>query len=111
MTTEIITNRKPRDVLSWLDLTDAEREAFSYIDPAKVENGETWPEFFRYKGHTYDLHDLESTCQNGIPAAFRVWHGYVSDSFWTGILVRYTDDTYTRVEVAKYITRSEHENA
>jgi len=47
-------------------------------------------EYVRYKNHNYDLGDFVAA----IPEAFGTdgWDGYLSDSFYSGILIKFTDD-------------------
>lgn len=79
---KIKTNNHPRDILSWYDLTPAERKEFDYL-----EEGEG--SFFRYKGWVYDLGEFMRVDHTAIPDK---WHGYASDSYFSGVLVRYTSD-------------------
>lgn len=89
----VISNRAPRDVLSWHDLTAAERAEFDYLD---TEQRQEEAQFVRYCGVTYDLGEfmsLHSTAAGNLN--FKGWHGYHADSFSSGILVRYTRDAET----------------
>ena len=82
---EIITNNVPRDLLCWHDLTPEEREDFDYIK----ESEEFDYRFFRYKGEVYDSHEFERA-----PDSFKGWDGYQSDTYFSGVLVKYTKDYY-----------------
>ena len=86
---KIITNNQPRDILSWYDLTEKEQKEFDYL----LEGDGS---FFRYKGCTYDLEEFMYIGANIAPHPQREnwekWHGYASDSYFSGILVRYTSD-------------------
>lgn len=88
----VVTNHGPRDVLEAYDLTLAEREEFSYIDWHKVATGEESATFFRYRGNVYDLGEFQTT--RGLPEfnPLTSWDGYLSDSFFSGIVVRYVND-------------------
>jgi hypothetical protein len=88
----IVTNHVPRDVVEAWELTDEERADFDYIDFGAIERGEDSASFFRYKGHTYDLSEFQTTY--GLPNPLREWHGVLNDSFFSGIVVRYTMDAY-----------------
>lgn len=85
----IITNNVPRPTLSGHDLNKKELEEFDYIDD--IEN--CIARFVRYKGITYDLHEFDSNCRL-LPDEhpFRKWDGFRSDSFYTGVLVKFCDD-------------------
>jgi len=86
---DICTNWVPRDVINAWELTPAEREDFDYLDWDRIEAGEDSAEFFRYRG---DLYYLES---EGTPAFAPGWHGYLSDSFFSGVIYRFPVDEYS----------------
>jgi len=83
---DIRTNWVPRDVIRGWELTPAEREQFDYLNWDAIEEGNDSAEFFRYQG---DLYYLES---EGTPAFAPGWHGYLSDSFSSGVLFRFPVD-------------------
>lgn len=83
---KIITNNVPRDIVNAWELTESERTEFDFIDWSEVESGNASPEFFRYKG---ELYYLES---EGRPAFAPGWHGYLSESFFSGIVYRFPLD-------------------
>jgi hypothetical protein len=97
----IITNNVPRDVLDGYDLTLGERAEFDYLDWSAIEQGEDSASFFRYKGEVYDLGEFGHTF--GMPefSPIRAWDGYISDSFFSGIVVRFCDD-FERVVVGRF---------
>ena len=84
---KIKTNNHPRDILSWYDLTPAERKEFDYL-----EEGEG--SFFRYKNQVYDLGEFMRIDANIAPhpqrEGWEKWQGYTSNSYFSGVLVRYT---------------------
>jgi hypothetical protein len=90
MTLEIITNANARDLLFWYDLTDKEQ--------AELDNEETDELFFRYRGNVYRLNDF--TRVEGNPD-LRGWDGYMTDTYFSGVLVKYVDH-YERVIVGRY---------
>lgn len=97
---KIITNNHERDVLSWWDLTDKERKAFDYL----IEREEDGV-FFRYMGEVYDLGEFMRV-PNNEPARqelneLREWDGYLSDSFFSGIVVKYRG-RFESVVVGRY---------
>ena len=93
----IITNNVPRDIVYGHELTPKEREDFDYYTPKELNEAT----FFRYKGEVYDLGEFmrwnnpASPTRNG-------WDGYRGDSFFSGLVVRYTDD-FERVVVGLYL--------
>lgn len=84
---EIITNNVPRDLICWHDLTPEEREDFDYIEDKYDER--LSPRLFRYKGEVYDLHEFELASDS-----LKGWDGYQADTYFSGVLVKYTKDYY-----------------
>lgn len=99
-TVKITTNHVPRPIVEAYELNAAERKEFDYLDWDAIDSGNDSAEFFRYKGTLYDLgefsriippnskrcHPTESDAPE-----FVGWDGYASDSFFSGILIRYAD--------------------
>lgn len=96
----IRTNNVPRDILHGLDLTESERKEVDYY----TENELDMACFFRYRGQIYDLSDFE-TCFLDNPE-MEQWHGFLCDSFSSGLVVRYTPD-YEQIIVGSYYIKSE----
>ena len=88
---KIKTNNQPREILTWHQLTPKEQKEFDYL-----EDGEG--SFFRYKGWLYDLGEFMRVDHTVIPGK---WHGYASNGYFAGVLVRYTSDC-ERVIVGQY---------
>jgi len=84
----IKTNNVPRELLMWHELTDKEREGLDYI---KVPD-ERGTDFFRYKGQIYDVHEFMTTSTLPDEHPWRKWQGYQTDSFFSGIVIRYPFD-------------------
>ena len=86
------TNNVPRDVLDAHDLTIVERNEFDYLDWSAIEQGTDSASFFRYKGEVYDLGEFCAT--SGLPKfnPLTRWDGYYSDSFFSGIVIRFCND-------------------
>lgn len=87
---KIVTNNQPRNILTWYDLTPDEQKEFEYFNPSDIG------QFFRYKNCVYDLWEFMRIDANIAPHPQRdgweKWHGYASDSYFSGVLVRYTSD-------------------
>jgi hypothetical protein len=103
---KITTNNVPRDVIDAYLLTEAERADFDYLPWDKIETGEDSASFVRYKGDLIDLGDVPSLHSHGAPSdAFPGWDGYISETFFSGILIRYPrDDSFETVIVGRYCT-------
>ena len=91
----IKTNNQYRDILSAYELSEAELSEFDYL-----EEGEG--SFFRYKGEVYDLGEFmvwgnpTSPCHEG-------WDGYKSDSFFSGLVVKYSAD-FEQVKIGLFLS-------
>ena len=87
---KIKTNNQPRENLTWHQLTPKEQKEFDYFDPSNIGS------FFRYKGAVYDMGEFMRIGANIAPHPQRDgwenWHGYASDSYFSGVLIRYTSD-------------------
>ena len=81
----VITNNQRRPVLYWHDLTAKERKEFDWLD---TEAKQDEAEFFRYKGSVYAISEFTSLRVTGTPE-FKRWDGYFSDTYFSGILLRY----------------------
>lgn len=86
----IITNRIPRPLLCLSDLPEKAQKDFEYIeDPHQ-------PRLVRYKGEWYDVWDSQRCPGAEAPEAtrhaFAGWDGYISDSYFSGVLFRFADE-------------------
>lgn len=104
----IITNSVPREVIDAYELTTVERAEFDYLDWSAIDAGEDSASFVRYAGELHDLGEFSSfygiTRDAGLPTEFAGWHGYRSDTFFSGMLVRYTDEQCESVVVARFFS-------
>ena len=89
----ILTNNHRRPVVDAWDLTPAERADFDYVDWDAIERGEDSRSFVRAYGQVIDLNDMDGApAWGGMPASLAGWDNYQSDSFFSGIVVRYVHD-------------------
>lgn len=95
----IVTNNVPRDVLDAWELTAAERQEFDYLNWQAIEDGSDSASFFRYKGGLYDLGEFTAWDNPASPTREK-WDGFRSDSFFSGLVVRYCED-FERVVVGR----------
>ena len=79
MNITIKTNSKKYPLLSFYDLPKSKKKWFDWADESEL--------FFKYKNHYYALSDF-MPCEQ-----FKSWDGYQSDSFFSGVLIKFTDDT------------------
>ena len=89
----IRTNGQYRPVLCWENLTEKEKSEY---DIETFYNSS----FFRYRGWVYTLEDFMRVDNN---APFTGWDGYHSDSFFSGVLVKYSS-CGDAVKVATYLS-------
>ena len=103
MSTNIITNNKPRDIIYGYELPHYFKgdklesvlsDLYYYTDDELQD-----AMLFIYKGDVYDLGEF-MRIDKFAPQEFQGWDGYSNDSFFSGTLVKYTDDNM--VIVAQY---------
>ncbi len=101
MAITIRTNNVPRNLIEAWELTPHERKEFDYINWTAIENGEDSATFFRYRGQLYDLSEFSRITPQGSNRCHPMgwdnpdvagWDGYLSDSFTSGLLVKYARD-------------------
>ena len=89
---KIKTNNVPRHLVYGYELTPKECAEFDYLSPDEL----SVHEFVRYKGQVYDLGEFMRIDRSIAPHPQRDgwedWHGYSSDSFFSGVLIRFSDD-------------------
>jgi len=97
----IRTNNVPRDVINAWELTPTERAEFDYLDWQAIDNGNDSRDFFRYRGQLYDLSEFSRIIPPGSARmhptecdsrSFIGWDGYLSDSYFSGLLIRWARD-------------------
>lgn len=88
MKVKIHTNNRPRPVIQAWELDARERAEFDYLDWEKIDTGEDSREFVRYKGQLYDLSEFMRV-PGGFGPEMSQWDEYASDSYFSGILIRY----------------------
>ena len=101
--TKIYCNSIPRLIIDAYQLTPKERKEFDYMDWQAIDNGEDSASFFRYKGRLYDLGDAARIWPKERPSDsfLEGWDGYYGESYFSGVLVRYTKD-FDQVIVGRY---------
>lgn len=96
-TVTIKTNNVPRQLIFGYELSEKEKADFDYIEDIEAHD------FLKYKGEIYDPSDFMyiNPSKECLPKGFEKWDGYVSDSFFSGILIKYCND-FESVIVATY---------
>tara|TARA_R110000796_G_scaffold24808_6_gene70450 strand:- start:41 stop:322 length:282 start_codon:yes stop_codon:yes gene_type:complete len=85
MTLAIQTNNQERLLIDWHDLTPKQQSEFDY---ASAEESQ----FVIYKGWPYDVAEFMAVRHNDELSA---WDGYSSDSFFSGVLIKFAPDCDT----------------
>lgn len=97
----VTTNNHARDIVDAWQLTETEQKEFDYLNWEAIKEGDESAEFFRYRGELYDLGQFSRIIQVGSVRChpmecdsphFQGWQGYMSDSFFSGMLVKYAND-------------------
>jgi hypothetical protein len=96
----IITNNVPRDITDAWELTAAERADFDYLNWDAIDAGSDSASFIRYRGELVDLGEFMAWDNPASPTRGH-WDGVRSDSFFSGLVVRYCDD-HERIVVGRY---------
>ena len=86
----IKTNNVERPLISGSELTEKERGEFDYIPEGEFD----CHEFVKYKGVLYHTGDIMGINPNNanIPQGFDGWHCYESQTFFSGVLFRFSND-------------------
>lgn len=89
----VVTNNRPRLLLTWDELTPKEQREFDYLEgEARYDT-----DFVRYRGWVYDLGEFERSGES-LPA----WEGVQANSYFSGILVRYCEGDRDRVVMGRW---------
>jgi len=98
---KITTNNVPRNLVCFHDLPDTAQSDFDYVSGDDLYS----PRFFSYRGAWYDTNEfMRFDYANAFSGPqFAKWDGYQSETFFSGIVVRYVDD-FERVIVGLYFS-------
>lgn len=90
----IVTNHVPRWLSTFDEIPAGEQHWFDYVDEDERDN----PRFFQYREAWYDVNEFTYVG----PSILAGWDGYQSDSYFSGVLVRYADSNMESVVVGRY---------
>lgn len=99
MNIKIITNNVPRQTVYGYQLPKKWRSEFDYMSDEEYETHnfviyKNWvydiSEFMRVPNGAYGLNNLANNDSEFIDSNY--WHGYMPDSFFSGVLIRFVDD-------------------
>ena len=95
MALEIKTNHQERELLSLHELPlgrqSQVQDDFDWLSADEFDYG-----FFTYKGRVHHISEY-MRIENHPDADFSSWHGYEADSYFSGTVVRLSDDGETVV--------------
>lgn len=80
---EIKTNNQERNLIYGYELSAKERAEFDCIAPEDFDAHN----FVRYRGRVYDVSEF-MRCGESLAG----WHGYASDSYFSGVVIRLSPD-------------------
>ena len=96
----IYTNNHWRQFVYGYELTDKEKADFDYLEDIDLHD------FIRYRGSVIDPGEFMAITDTMLlhddMADFKDWHGYQSDSYFSGLLIRLSDDG-EEYQIATYI--------
>lgn len=78
----VVTNNIARTLVSFHDLPESAQAEFDYVSA----DDRFTTRFFNYKGDWFDSHEFIRV------RSFPKWHGAMSDTYFSGMLIRITDD-------------------
>lgn len=98
MSVKIITNNVPRPLIRGYELPAIARPDFDYIDFDYIDADEfDYHNFVLYKGNYYNVSDfmrIEEKDSFNCVTEFQNWHGYIGESYFSGILIKIVDEEH-----------------
>jgi len=91
-TVKITTNNNQRPIIDGYQLSMSAKAEFDYLDWEAIKEGNDSASFFRYKGQLYDLGEFQRLSDLPSLSPLQGWDGYLSDSYFSGLVVKYTAD-------------------
>lgn len=97
----IISNNHDYPIIYGFELTDKQKKEFDYMDEETLESSQ----FVFYKNWLYCF-DSFMNLHNKIyepnpPECFKGWDGYSSDSYFSGVLIKFSNSGDS-VKIARY---------
>ena len=95
---QIITNHHERPFIYGYEVPESiMNDQFDWMDEEDTGDG-----FIHYRGYWYHTSDF-MRIDHHPDSEFSSWHGYHSDSFFSGVLIKLSDDCET-YQIATYIS-------
>lgn len=93
---KVITNNHWRDFIYGYELPESVKADFDHLDADSTLDG--WIHYRRHWYHTSDF----LRCNDSPDPTIATWHGYAADSFFSGVLIRLSEDG-EQYQIATYI--------
>lgn len=87
---EILHVEERVELLTYAELPPLARREFPYVE--KYGDDQNTPQFFEYRGNWHDAHDFWSVEAASPAPEFNDFDGYINDSFYSGIVIKYLSD-------------------
>ena len=84
----IVSNNHWREILYGYSLPDSQRKEFDFLEGEEFDNAS----FVKYKNQYHYLGDFMSAGLSCGKPVFPGWQGYESDSFFSGHVIRFSED-------------------
>lgn len=95
----IVTNGHARPIVYAYELTQREIASAGMSPDDVRQSSEDGESFVRYRGSVIPLNDFSASWgmsrDSGLPGELAGWHGYLSDSYFSGLVIRYPDESDT----------------
>jgi len=88
-TLEIKTNNVARPIIYACELSKKDWKNLGYEEDEQSRAEQDGDSFIKYKGNIYPLGDFMRLDDNSL---FKGWQGYISESFFSGILIKFCQD-------------------
>ena len=82
----IVSNNHWHNFLSGYELSETEKQEFDYVEDIDSAS------FLRYRGNVYYLGEFMANSNVPEFHPFLKWHGHISDSYFSGVLIRCSSD-------------------
>jgi len=89
MSLKIVTNNVPRNLLFAYELSEKDWKDTCYDEEDQHRAGKEGDTFVKYKDYVYSLADFMRIDDN---SPLKGWHGYLSETFFSGVVIKYCED-------------------
>lgn len=90
----IVGNGIPREIIYGFELSKKEKTEFDWMDNEEIMDAQ----FFRFRGQLYALAEImavhNSVHNPNTPEWMKEFDGYMSDSFFSGILIKFGSNDF-----------------